>query len=218
MSNSENQIIDIPQRQLMAEARHALEGKWGMAAATFFVYTLVTTVASVVPLVTVIVGGPFALGVAIFALRLGRGEEVELNNIFDGFQDFGRSLAAYLLMIFFVVAGLVFFIVPGIVIGLGLSQTFFILADDKNIGPVDALKHSWELMKGHKFDYFILGLRFLPLALLCLLTLGIGLFWLAPYMQTTLANFYDALRIAKGGSAGDMGDPFVDDISQHLVD
>ena len=68
------------------------------------------------------------------------------------------------------------------------------------------------MMKGHKMDFFILGLRFLPWAILCLFTLGIGFLWLGPYMQVTYAKFYDRLRLADDPLAD------VDDISKHLVD
>ena len=49
-------------------------------------------------------------------------------------------------------------------------------------------------MKGYKMDYFVLILSFLGWALLMLFTLGIGYFWLIPYMQVTMCNFYNNLK------------------------
>lgn len=205
---SERAIVKLSHQQLMADARASLEGKWGLGALTFFVVMLISGVAGLIPLVSLIIGGPFALGLAIFSLNLARNQEAELSNAFDGFQHFGRALVAYLLMILLVVVGLLLLIVPGIIVAIGLSQTLFILADEPQTSGVDALKKSWEMMKGYKMDYFILGLRFIPWMLLCILTLFIGFFWLAPYMQVTYAKFYDAINQRS----------FEDDITDHLVE
>ena len=56
-------------------------------------------------------------------------------------------------------------------------------------------------MKGHKGRYFYISVSFLPLALLCLVTFGIGFLWLAPYMGMTFANFYvDLMQTYAAGS------------------
>ena len=60
---------------------------------------------------------------------------------------------------------------------------------------IDCLKKSNELMKGHKWEYFVLNLSFIGWALLVPFTLGLLSFWLAPYMAVTECNFYN--KIAK---------------------
>ena len=76
-----------------------------------------------------------------------------------------------------------------------------------DLSPSEALRKSKEMMDGYKMKYFTLSLRFFGLALLCVLTLGIGFLWLAPYMQVTVAKFYDDLR----GGAPEQ------DVDSHLV-
>ena len=49
-------------------------------------------------------------------------------------------------------------------------------------------------MYGHKWKFFCLGLRFIGWILLCCLTFGIGMFWLAPYMQVSAAKFYEDVK------------------------
>ena len=214
MDYSEKQLIQIPpHRQLMSDARNALSGKWGIAIPAFLIYTVILSAVSFIPFASLVIAGPFALGFAMFAMKFARNQEPEINNIFDGFKNFGNAIAAYLIMMLVVALGIMLLIIPGIILALGLSQTMFILADEPEIGPVEALKKSWEMMKGHKADYFVLGLRFIPWALLCILTFGIGFLWLGPYIQVTYANFYDALR---GGY--DPGGWEEDDISKHLVE
>jgi uncharacterized membrane protein len=65
---------------------------------------------------------------------------------------------------------------------------------------MDALKKSKAMMNGYKLKLFYLGLRFLVLSLLCVLTLGIGFLWLVPYIQITGAKFYDDVRGSDSGS------------------
>ncbi|MCK4562131.1 MAG: DUF975 family protein [Flavobacteriaceae bacterium] len=55
-------------------------------------------------------------------------------------------------------------------------MTFYIIADDPNIEAMDAIDKSKKMMDGHKLQYFYMCLRFIGLALLCILTLGIGSF------------------------------------------
>ena len=57
-----------------------------------------------------------------------------------------------------------------------------------------AINLSQKMMKGHKFDYFWLGLSFIGWILLGLLTLGIGYIWLIPYMYTSYAAFYEEVK------------------------
>src|SRR6185312_6100896 len=127
---------------LMREARQSLEGKWGLAIGTFVVYTLITSApGSFTPpasVVSLLIGGPFALGAAIFSLSLSRGKEVKLEQIFQGFNRFSTALGAYLLMLLYVVLWMLLLIVPGIIAALSYSMTFYILADDESIKAEDA--------------------------------------------------------------------------------
>ena len=189
---------------LMRAARESLKGKWGLAILTFFIFTLLTTTSgslrtngSILTLsstLTLVFGGPLTLGAAIFSLSISRGKEARLEQIFHGFNSFSKAFIAYLLIILYVVLWALLLIVPGIIAALGYSMTFYILADDPLINPQDALKKSKSIMYGEKLKLFYLGLRFFLLALLCILTLGIGFFWLIPYVHITMAKFYDDIK------------------------
>jgi uncharacterized membrane protein len=189
---------------LMRASRESLKGKWGLAILTFFIYTLLTTASgsvrhhsSILTLsstLTLIIGGPLALGAAIFSLSISRGKEARLEQIFQGFNSFSTAFIAYLLILLYVLLWALLLIVPGIIAALGYSMTFYILADDPLIKPQDALKKSKSMMDGYKLKLFYLCLRFFLLALLCILTLGIGFLWLIPYVHVTMAKFYDDIK------------------------
>ena len=73
---------------------------------------------------------------------------------------------------------------------LGFTLADLLLIDNENLGAIDAIRQSWAMMHGNKGRFFYLQISFFGLALLCILTLGIGMLWLYPYMMTTEAFFY----------------------------
>jgi len=117
-----------------------------------------------------------------------------LEQIFQGFDNFGTAMGAYLLMILFVFLWSLLLIIPGIIAAISYSMTFYILADDSSIGAMDAIDKSKRMMYGYKWKYFGLGIMFFGLSILCILTLGIGFLWLVPYKQVTMAKFYDDVK------------------------
>ena len=180
---------------LMQEARETLRGKWGLAVGAYFLYMLITVIAGspakIGSVIQLLISGPLLLGLSAFFLSLSRKEEVSVSFIFIGFQDFVRSFIAYLLMALFIGLWSLLFIMPGIIAALAYSQTFVILREDRSVSAGQAIKRSKALMQGNKKKLFFLGLRFFGWFLLSILTLGIGLLWLMPYLHTALAGFYD---------------------------
>lgn len=180
---------------LMAQARESLRGQWGLAIGTYVVAQLILIVVQMIPkagaIGVYIIGGPITLGLAIFALSLSRNQNPRLQQIFEGFQNFGVALGAYLLMVLFIFLWFLLLIVPGIIAAYAYSQTFYIIAEDPGIGPLQAIRKSKEMMRGNKWKLFCLNLRFIGWTLLCILTFGIGFLWLAPYMLISFAKFYD---------------------------
>ena len=187
-------------KELMAEARESLSGNWGLAIGTFLVYGIIISSLQFIPVVgsvlALFIAGPMLVGVSMFSLSLSRGENARLEQIFEGFRNYGTVLGAYLLMIVFIFLWALLLIIPGIIAAIAYSQTFYILAEDDTIGSMDALKKSKEMMDGYKWKYFCLGLRFIGWALLCILTLGIGFLWLSPYIQISYAKFYEDIKKA----------------------
>lgn len=198
--------------ELTKDALESLKGKWGLAVGTFFVYSLIMGILSsgnnsslyqlgIYPgyliglsLLSIFIGAPLVLGMSNFSLNISRGLDARFEQLFDGFNNYTKSLGTYLLYFLSVVIGTIFFIIPGIIFMLMFSQAFFILSDNKDISAVDALKESARMMKGYKTKYFGLMLRFIPWMLLCILTLGIGFLWLFPYMCITSAEFYNDIK------------------------
>jgi len=119
--------------------------------------------------------------------------------VFSSFNRFGTALAAYFFVNLFVLLWSILLIIPGIIAALSYSMTYYILADNQSMGALDAISVSKKMMQGSKWKFFCLGWRFFGWSLLCVLTLGIGFFWLIPYMDCSLVKFYEDVR---GKTAG----------------
>ena len=193
---------------IRAEARETLKGRWGQAILVMFIYGAATAIWSIpgnfkadketfnlvtdfmFPAISFVISGPLAFGLAHFILSFIRNEEFEVPQLFDGFKQFSRTFTVTVLIAIFVVLWSLLLIVPGIIAALRYSQTFFILKDNPEMSPQQAIKESMRLMNGYKMKLFTLGLSFIGWALLGCVTLGIGFLWIAPYIETSMAIFY----------------------------
>lgn len=101
-------------------------------------------------------------------------------------------LIADVLVTIIVAALSMLFVIPGIIAGLALAMTTFLIID-KDVKGHESIKESAELMKGHKWDYFVFHLSFIGWYLLVPFTLGILLIWLVPYVNVATAIYYDKL-------------------------
>lgn len=83
-------------------------------------------------------------------------------------------------------------------LSLMLSQCFYLLLDFPEKSASDILRLSFQITKGHRLRLFYIQVSFIPLLLLGTLSL-VGLFWVMPYIQMTMANFYFDIMKPKQG-------------------
>lgn len=85
-------------------------------------------------------------------------------------------------------------IVPGIIKSYAYAMVPYILADNPEIHYHRAVQLSNEMTRGHKFDMFVLDLSFIGWYLLGALACGVGVYFVNPYRDATLAELYLTLR------------------------
>jgi uncharacterized membrane protein len=184
-------------RDLMQQAREALKGRWGLAVGVTIIYLILGMLIQAIPRVGwiggLVMGGPLMLGFATFFLSLSRKQESQFSQLFEGFQNFTSALVTYLLLILFILLWTILLVVPGILAALSYSQAFFILSENPQMGSMEVLRKSKAIMVGNRWRLFCLFWRFLGWFLLGIITL-LGFLWVMPYMQTSLARFYDDLK------------------------
>jgi uncharacterized membrane protein len=178
-------------------------------------------------LLQLIFSAPLVVGMTMYLLATVRHQDNPFSLLFGGFDCFGTSLCTYLLVLLITFAWMLPFIAliipaaffleslpPLTVAALGailiLSMTLlllivqmrygfalYVVADDPSVRARDAVRRSAELMKGNYWRLGVFWLRFIGWQLLCVLTLGVGFLWLAPYYMAANTAFYDDL--AKNG-------------------
>ncbi|WP_274361815.1 DUF975 family protein [Paenibacillus thermotolerans] len=195
----------VSNSEIRAIARANLKGFWGISILVCFLYAVIMGVLGYIPIVgaiaALLLSGAFSYGLYSFFLQQTRGQQPELGVLFSGFQKFGATLVLYLLMAIFTALWSLLLIIPGIIAAFRYSMAYFIMIDNPGIGAMEAINQSKLMMKGYKGKLFMLYLSFIGWALLCIVTLGIGYLWLMPYMQASLAAFYEQLKSAQSYAA-----------------
>ena len=130
------------------------------------------------------------IGQALFLLKIARGEEAPFGTIFTGGPHFLSVLLASLLVGVIVVCGFVLLIVPGIIFSLMFSQ-FYYLIIDRNMGVMESLETSKQIMVGNKATLFAIHLAAgLGGMVVILLTCCVGIFLVAPYLALMSVVIY----------------------------
>lgn len=141
-----------------------------------------------------ILGGTVQLGYCRFLLNLHDNKNADVKDLFCEFDRFGDGFVLHLLTSLYALLWGLLFVIPGVVAAYKYSMAPFIMRENPGMKPRDAITASKEMMDGHKMELFVLDLSFIGWAFLNLLTLGIGSFWLNPYINSTRAAFYRNLN------------------------
>ncbi|MDD4527092.1 MAG: DUF975 family protein [Candidatus Margulisbacteria bacterium] len=184
--------------EITKSVRDVLAGSWPVVIGAYLVIAVIRMFLGNVPVLgwvtCLILTGPFNVGLSIFSLNIIRGKKSEFKQIFDGLNFFGVAMSAYLHIFAYTILWTILFVVPGIIVFLSYSMTFYIIADNPNIAQKDARKKSIEMMKGNKWKLFCLYCRFIGWYVLSVATLGIGFLFLSPYAGISVAKFYDEIK------------------------
>ena len=158
--------------------------------------------------------GIVAAGLSIFAMNTLRQREASLWNLLDGFGRFFPLLILLLLTRFLVSLWTYLLVIPGIIAFYRYRLSVYLLLDHTELNPLQSILLSGQMMRGRKWELFLLDLSFLGWALLAALPLSIGavlgglvplilgglgsaaiLAWLLPYYELSCVGFYEAVKI-----------------------
>ncbi|MEG2148622.1 MAG: DUF975 family protein [Clostridiales bacterium] len=203
--------------ELKQSAKEQLAGKWGTVIGCYLIFICFTAVLNFVLLfftdysvdmkpllaalvdfatitVTLLVTAPLTLGWIYLILKIVRGKLVSVSTIFEGFKRFLPAFLVMFLMQVFISLWALLLIVPAIIKSFSYAMAIYILADDEDISPLDAITKSRKMMVGHKWEYFVLQLSFVFWFLLVCVTFGLASLYVGPYMEVTMGNFYQRLK------------------------
>lgn len=177
-----------------------LQGFWGSAALLYFVVGLISCFASLTlgmllgPFsnIVTILTLPIIFAASMYFLHLYREEEKDITFLFERFSL--RVYGVYLLAAVYTILWSLLLLIPGIMKSYSYAMATYIIEDNPDVGSEEAIKRSMRMMEGHRMQLFLLELSFLGWAFLCILTFGIGFFWLSPYIETSRAAFYEDVK------------------------
>ena len=206
--------------ELRAQARERLEGKWGTFVLMTFLMLVIQTILQIpgyigslleilspenvlaslsfsnISNILSLLALPLSWGLTVSLLRNHREESVDLENLFDGFRGgrYTRVFCALFLVNLFTFFWALLLIIPGIMKAFSYALTPYIIMDEPELTARQAITRSCEIMEGRRWKLFCLYLSFIGWGILSLLTFGIGFLWLVPYMNASIAAFYEDAR------------------------
>lgn len=139
---------------------------------------------------------PLAVGYSnSMRVLLETGDNRLTNNSFSlGFGNWLHVVWGMILSTIYIFLWTLLLIIPGIIKSYSYALTPYILVEHPEMSANEAIEESMRLMDGHKFDLFYLQFSFIGWAILSILSLGLGFFWLIPYQMTAQAAFYRDIK------------------------
>ncbi len=167
--------------------------------------TFMLGIISIYSLAQFVIGGAVELGMCAYFSKRALGENADIKDEFSYFQYFGKALGLRIVTSIFIFLWTLLLIVPGIIASYRYAMATYILAEHPEMGIMEAIEASKQMMDGNKWALFCLDFSFIGWALLSACTLGIGDLFLNPYTRMATAHFY--LNLSRG-SAGSGADDF----------
>ncbi len=177
--------------------------------ASIFVFLVIAAI------VLFFIGSAVELGHKQFYINLVNGRDVSVATLFSRFTIIFKAFGLRVVMSVFVFLWSLLLVIPGIIAGYSYSMAPYLMAENPDMGIMEAISESKRLMKGQKLNLFLLQLSFIGWLFLGALTFGIGMLFVVPYMTAAETAFY--LELTRPTNAyGNAKDPFYYD--GHVVD
>ena len=201
--------------QYRAQARETLRNQWGDAAIASLIILLIAIAISTPSIIASIKGSDWGgsittlLSVLVLPLqyafyislldRVRSNETNILNFTFTyarqhAYANMRFLVAGMLIMILSSLLAVVTLGIGAIILSYAYSMVPYLLHDYPELTPREAMKISREMMRGQKWNLFVLDLTFIGWIILAFFTAGLGILFVQPYMLTARAAFYEDLK------------------------
>ncbi len=147
-----------------------------------------------------LIAAPVEYGVIYLFLKAVRGEPVVFKDILQPFNQFVDVVLANILVTGIVIAGFVFFIIPGIVFAIKLVFVPFLVMDRK-MDAISAVKESWRMTGGYGWTIFGMSILAFFICLGGIIVFIVGIIVALMWIGTAFASLYYAVD-AKNGESG----------------
>ena len=135
-----------------------------------------------------IIGISFLIGLMEFAFMI----PYQICTVANAVQRENSALMVVLLILTYLLA-----IAGSTVISMFFGLSLYALVDMPELGAIQSMKVSLHLTKGRRWKLFCLYLSFFGWGILGMLSFGIGMLWITPYIYCTVYHFYEDLKLEK---------------------
>lgn len=127
-----------------------------------------------------------------------REHKTKVGQLFYNFQGgrYGSTVWIMFLRSLYIFGWSLLFLIPGIIKAYSYMMVPYILAENPSLDRKRVFELSEEMMRGHKWEAFVLELSFFGWILLASFTpMGLlSIFYVNPYLYATYAEFYCAIK------------------------
>ena len=154
---------------------------------------LISLIASYIPLVSIVVGILVDMGLVAFALAAYEDvHALEWKTLWAP-HPFWQYVGATMLTALIVLVGIILLIIPGIIAMVGLMFVKYLVMD-RQLGPVEAIKESWRITKGNRWNLFGFMLVVMLLNIAGALAFMVGLLVTVPLTMLAMVYAYRTLE------------------------
>lgn len=149
-------------------------------------------------LIGIMIGTLMEIGMTTFSLKAHDSIDTLVFKDIWNPKPFVKYLLAKVFTTIIILVGFLLLIVPGVIVSLGLMFSLYLVID-KDRGPIEAVKESWRITKGHKGRLLLFGLALAGINILGFLALIVGLLVTVPVSM--LASVYVYRKLEQANAA-----------------
>lgn len=175
---------------------------WGEAGRTVAAFAIIFVVIFLIALLmatleTIFLGNIVTVGLDGWLLRFWRGENLSLKELFASFRIYMPALKAMFISQLYQWLWSLLFLIPGIIKAYAYAMVPYIIYENPNLTPNQAVELSEKLTRGYKWKLFVMEWSFFWWDMLSAVTFGIvGLLYVNPYKCLSFAGVYEQLKWA----------------------
>jgi uncharacterized membrane protein len=140
----------------------------------------------------------FRYGAKMMFVQAARKVTPEFDLLIAGFRrNYLNIVLANLLLTALIGIGIVFLLVPGIILACRLAFTPYLVVD-RNLDPIKAAEESWRLTRGHGWTIFLMGLVSFFIYIAGFICFFVGVLVSDMWVKSAFASLYHSVLIEKG--------------------
>lgn len=148
-------------------------------------------------LLGVLIGIPLGISILTVSIVIANNHTPKYSDIFKSFDTYKITLNYVIASIIYfaiVAVGLLALIIPGIYLFIRLQFYKFLIIEDENKNPIDAIKESYKITEGNFWDLLFFMLVIVIMNLIAVIPLGLGLIITIPLTIVASAVLYKKIH------------------------